>query len=145
MDRTGDEYGTKPILFLDACFGDKTLADALRQDGYHVETHIALFAEGADDVVWIPEVAQRGWVILSKDTAMGRRGLEVAALTSSSAAAFLLTRASAGAESYIAAFRAALPRIERLLAKWTRPLVCKVSISGQVTVKIGSRRGGVRR
>jgi predicted nuclease of predicted toxin-antitoxin system len=57
----------EPLIFLvDECLG-KGVVHALREAGRRAEWSRDHFPEGTDDEVWIPKVAERGWVILSKD------------------------------------------------------------------------------
>lgn len=144
MARKSDDAAPKVVLFLDRCLGGKLLSGALRERGYAVEVHGDHFADDAADTDWIAEVAKREWVILSKDGMIRRRELERRALEDHDAVAFILTNASASAEQFIAAFAAAMPRIERLVATHTRPLICMVSPSGDIRVLTGERRGGKR-
>jgi hypothetical protein len=71
-------------------------ADSLRAAGALVVVHSDHFAPNCDDVDWIPVVAARGWAILTKDKAIRRTDLEVAALRQSGAAAFFLSSGQYG-------------------------------------------------
>jgi predicted nuclease of predicted toxin-antitoxin system len=46
------------------------------------------FRENAEDVAWIPEVAQNGWILITSDSEMNRRRAEKEALRQNSAIAF---------------------------------------------------------
>jgi hypothetical protein len=54
-------------FFLDRALQSYALRDALVALGARVEMHRDYFEEDAEDAEWLPEVAGRGWVILSKD------------------------------------------------------------------------------
>ena len=63
-------------------WGRKAVADALHKTGAKVEVHDDHFPVGALDVEWLPIVGERGWLILTKDGAIGRRLLEQMAVAS---------------------------------------------------------------
>ena len=67
--------------FVDRDLGRHILPDELEAAGLTVERHIDHFAQDAADELWLPEVAKRGWVILTGDKHLLRRPLEVAAIT----------------------------------------------------------------
>lgn len=90
-------------------------------------------------------VAARSWVVLTKDKRVRRRPAEVEALKASRAAVFVLTGGMMSGPAMAAALVAALPRMKRILATHTRPLLGLVAASGATTVAIGERRGGRRR
>jgi hypothetical protein len=103
------------------------------------------FPKGSLDQDWIPEVAQRGWIILTKDARILRNKLEIEALRNSKAIAFVLTAKGLNAAETAEAFVKALPRMKRLVLTHTRPTIATVSASGLVTVREGKRRGGVKK
>jgi len=39
----------------------------LKSQGAHVELHCEHFKDDEDDPIWLPEVCQKGWVIISHD------------------------------------------------------------------------------
>jgi hypothetical protein len=73
----------KPTFFIDRALGRKYVADALRNAGAKVEIHEDHFSPDSPDTEWLPEVSQRGWLILTKDDAIGRNILEQIAIASS--------------------------------------------------------------
>jgi uncharacterized protein with PIN domain len=54
-------------FFVDRALGKKYIPDILRAAGYRVEVHDDHFDKAASDVDWVPAVASRGWIILTKD------------------------------------------------------------------------------
>jgi|SRR5262245_12374278 len=62
-------------FFIDECLG-RQLGEALRAAGWMVEFHHTHFTEGTPDDEWIPVVAARGWVALTKDKAIRRKQSE---------------------------------------------------------------------
>ena len=73
-------------FFLDHQIGRFVVADALRAAGAAVEVHLDHFKGDAPDTEWIPEVARRDWVMITKDQHIRRNPLERAAYRSARAA-----------------------------------------------------------
>lgn len=81
---------TAPVFFIDTSLGKRQVAEALINAGAHVEIHDDHFATDAPDAEWLPAVAQRNWVILSKDEKIAFRSLEQFAVAQSNAQVFVL-------------------------------------------------------
>lgn len=119
-------------LFLDEGLGSRKVADALRAAGATVVLHRDHFAPGTPDDEWLRAAAVNGWVILSKDRAIRRRANERQAVQESAARIFVLTSANMTGEEMAAAFVAALPRIARICATATGPILKAVRRDGKV-------------
>jgi hypothetical protein len=78
-------------FFLDHQIGRYQVAAALRAAGAKVEVHLDHFAGDARDRDWIPEVASRGWVLITKDQYIHRNPLERAAYESAKLRGFVVT------------------------------------------------------
>ena len=78
-------------FFLDYQIGRYVVADALRAAGATVEVHIDHFLQDAPDVAWIPEVAKRGWILITKDEHIRRNPLERAAYEEAGLRGFVVT------------------------------------------------------
>ncbi len=135
----------RPTFFVDRCLGTVDVPRALRDAGAHVAVHDDHFPQGCQDEEWLRVVGQKGWAVLTKDKWIRRNELERAALESAQVAAFVLSAGDLSGEATGAAFVAALPRMEHILAKWDRPLIARVTQSGNVEVVFGRRKGGIRR
>jgi hypothetical protein len=83
----------RPIFFVDVCLG-KTVAEALKAAGASVELHRDSFAQDVEDTTWIPRVAAKGWVILTKDKNIRRRHGEREATLLAQARMFTLSSGS---------------------------------------------------
>lgn len=110
-----------------------------------VELLVEHFPRGAKDVEWLPGIVSRGWVLLTKDTMLRRRRLEVQAWTRARAAVCVLSGGEITGSQAARAFATAMPKIRRWLGKYTRPLVITVTHAGAADVKVGQRRGGVKK
>jgi PIN like domain len=63
-------------FFLDHQIGRYQVAEMLRAAGAKVEVHLDHFLGDMPDVEWIPEVARRRWVLITKDQNIRRNPLE---------------------------------------------------------------------
>lgn len=76
-----------------------SVAEPLRSQGFHVVCFNEVFALGTKDEVWIPSVADRGWVILTRDRAQDVNDLELLLLYRHDAKRYLIAgRALKGRE-----------------------------------------------
>ncbi len=135
----------RPTFFVDRCLGTVDVPKALRDAGAMVVVHDDRFPQDCQDEDWLRIVGPKGWAVLTKDKWIRRNELERVALESAKVAAFVLSAGDLSGEATGAAFVAALPRMEHILAKWDRPLIARVSQAGAVEVIVGRRRGGIRR
>jgi predicted nuclease of predicted toxin-antitoxin system len=106
----------------------------LRAAGFLVEEHADHFAADAPDAEWLGEAGRRGWVVLTKDKAVRRNALELAAIRASGVACFSLGRGDLKADQMVAAFVAARRRMEKALRRFEPPMTASVTSSGQVSV-----------
>ena len=129
------------VFFIDECLGGRRLAEALKAcpnvDAILLQEE---FERGCDDVAWIPEVAANRWVILTQDDAISRRELEIARLQEHGAMAFILTEGSLSGQQISDLFVEALPKMTRILRRYNRPIIYKVSRSGALSRLAGKKR-----
>lgn len=99
-----------------------------------MEIHIDHFAQDADDEVWLAGIAGRNWILLTKDGRIRRRALEREALDRARVHTFFLGNRQLNAREMALAFERAIPRIERLVAEATEPILASVHRDGRVTL-----------
>jgi hypothetical protein len=85
----------EPVLFLDETNHGPSVADPLRAQGYEVVCLNEEFPLGTKDEDWIPHVARRGWVILTRDRAQDINDLELLLLYRYAAKRYLIAGAAA--------------------------------------------------
>ncbi len=78
-------------FFLDHQIGRYDVAGLLRDTGAHVEVHLDHFPGDKPDGEWIPDVARRDWVLITKDQNIRRNPLERAAYEASKLRGFVAT------------------------------------------------------
>jgi hypothetical protein len=101
-----------------------------------VQIHDDHFRQGAEDVEWLPEVGQRRWIVLTKDTQIRYRTPERIALMQAGVRAFVLTAGNLSAREMADIFVQALPAIRRFVANHQPPFIAKVTRSGAVSMII---------
>lgn len=69
----------RDTFFLDNCLSPQ-LVEGLKVFGENVEHLRNGFPPNTPDTVWIPEVARRGWVLVTRDKHIRSKSLEIEAL-----------------------------------------------------------------
>lgn len=113
-------------FFADRNLGTRIFPVILRQAGVVVHFHQDYFPQGALDVEWVPEVARRGWPIISPDLKISQHRLEVAAVMTSGAAMFCLSGGHYTGEAQAFNFLRCLPSVFRILETTERPFIARV-------------------
>ena len=137
--RSGASYRSKrdnPFeLFVDRCLGKNILPEALRKlPNLIVHIHDDHFAPDEEDQVWLPKVATKGWVILTKDKDIRHRKLELDAVLNNEAYMLTFGTGDYSAKEMAEAFRLALPKIRRTIAGFFPPLIARISKGGDFMI-----------
>ena len=123
---------TTLVFFIDRSLGKRQVAAALSSGGACVEVHDNYFAQDAPDAEWLPEVAARDWIVLTKDERIAYRALEQFAVAQSNARVFVLVSANLSGPEMGQTFQKALKAMERFVEKHPPPFMAKVYKSGEV-------------
>ena len=123
------------VFFIDRCLGRNIIPGALRRAGAEVRIHDEFFQPNAKDEVWLAEAGRQGWIVLTKDTRIRYRAVEINALLAAKARAFVLTaRGDLQGREIAAIFVKALAAIKRLAANTPSPFIAHVSRDGKVSL-----------
>jgi hypothetical protein len=134
-----DPVAESAVFFLDENTCGLMLIHALRNAGARVELATENFERGAADAVWIPEVTQRKWVIITADERIRYRPNEKAAFLRAGAKAFLLVSHGRPFLEVVDGVVMALPKMIRQSAR-PGPFACSVHADGSVRkVKLESQ------
>lgn len=114
------------VFFIDRDLGRNILPGALERAGFVIERHDLHFEPDTPDEVWIPQVAQRGWVIISGDRKILRRPQEVRALVESQARMLILVGNHAPAVELASNLINTMDKIDELLDRMEPPVVVRV-------------------
>ncbi len=124
-------------FFLDRCLGTKAVPRVITPALAQEEKLILLddhFASNALDASWIPQVGAKGWVIITKDSAMRRNPLEIQALLAARTAVFFFANASLLGSQVGDALALALPGMRKAIRRFKVPLIGRVNAAGEVAV-----------
>ncbi len=83
-----------PEFFLDRSLGGHDVANALRQAGWTVRTHLEFYGgrdQDVEDVEWLEVCGREGWPALTMDRRIRYRPVEAAAIRRHRVKAFALT------------------------------------------------------
>lgn len=118
------------VVFVDRSLGRGYVADALRAAGVDVVLHDDHFDQHTLDVEWLPAVASRGWIVLTKDKRIRFRSSERRALVNSGARMFVLVSGNARGEELASWIRRHLARMLDLALHEPAPFIAAVNRSG---------------
>jgi hypothetical protein len=120
------------VFFVDHCLGRIRVPAAVVETGFAVELLSDHHDTNAVDAAWIPRVAERGWVILTRDRNILRNPLELHLVMGCDAAYVCLRCERSGGEEQAALLREHLGRLARVLRVAPRPVLVRISRSGMV-------------
>ncbi|HEY0191156.1 MAG TPA: hypothetical protein VGC42_08550 [Kofleriaceae bacterium] len=130
------------VFYLDANLDGPELVKALRGVGMACEAHRDHFAKDAADEDWMPAVAARGWVIVTRDFAIKRRPMERAAWTRANATIVMVRgdKLSSADMARMLITAHADGRLDNFIGKRVPPMVLYLASPGQLTVHFGGER-----
>jgi len=131
--RPPDPAPPRIVFFVDRALGRK-VAQTLRSAGEIVEVHDDHFAQNTLDVEWVPIIASRGWVVLTKDRRLKYRRLELLAISRSGLRLFTLTSGNMTADEMGRAFVGARGRMATLARTEPAPFIGKVYRDGRAVI-----------
>jgi predicted nuclease of predicted toxin-antitoxin system len=120
------------IFFIDRCLGGRCIAEVLRSSGITVEIHDEHFDKGAQDVEWISEVGQRGWIVLTKDKRISKNHLERLAVASAGIKMFILASQGLSGSDMAEIFLKAIIAMQELVRKHPAPFMAKIYRDGSI-------------
>lgn len=133
--------------YLDANIDGPDVMQALRDAAMPCEAHRDHFASDAEDETWIPEIAARKWIIVTRDLAIRRRPTERAAWMNAGAAVVMVRGVRLTAEDIANTLLAAHAdgRLDNFIDKRVRPMIIYVHPNGRIEVHEGGERRGGRK
>ena len=114
------------VFFADRNLGRYEFPERLRAGGVDVRTHDDHCAQNAPDDVWIPQIAEQGWIILSPDQHILRNPAELAAVMLSGAAMLCLIGGHEKTADLASNFLNTRAKIERFATDTAAPYIAKV-------------------
>ena len=125
--------------YLDANLDGPELLGRLRDSGMRCERHRDHFAQNAKDEAWIPEIAAKGWIIVTRDVAIQRRPAERSAWISTGAVVIMVrgNRLSAEEIARMLLTAHAGGRLDDFISKRVTPMVIHLHPDGHFEVREG--------
>jgi hypothetical protein len=136
----GDEQGQGGIapltLFLDEnhC-RNRHIIQAIDDFGAVYEKHLDHFAPGTADTLWLPVVADRGWILITTDARIRHNLLEKEAVRVNRVRMFYFSRNNLAGQEMGRALRKALPEIYRLIQVQPPPFTASINKNGDVQLR----------
>lgn len=132
MPPDADKSG--PVYFVDRSLGGKVVVDALKAAGASVLAHDEVFSQDTPDITWLSASGAKGWVVLTKDSAIRRNPLERNMYRESKARVFALTRKDLSGQQMAEIFVAALPGMKKRVDGVEPPFLFSISMAGEFTL-----------
>jgi hypothetical protein len=118
------------VFFLDRCLQSEIIIAALLAAGLEVRLHRDFFPDDAPDTDWLPEVAGKRWILLTKDERIRRRPLEKQCLLIPGARSFILTSGNMTGQEMADTFIRWIGRISAIAKNEPTPFIAAVTKDG---------------
>lgn len=105
---------------------DKRFPALLAAAGLHVESHAENFLHDAPDAEWLPQVANRGWIVVTHDQRIRYNALEIQAAMNAGVRVAILIGKGLRHDQLAEMFLTQRSRLERLLDSHPDALIAKV-------------------
>lgn len=126
------EKNRKIVFFLDTCLGNSKIARAMRAMGVNVETHDQHFPKNALDIEWIPQIAEKQWVILTKDERIGKNALERQVVARTGLRMFTFTSQQLSGDEMVKILEKAIIPMQKFIEENPAPFIAKIHKDGSV-------------
>lgn len=113
-------------FFIDRDLGAKKFPAILKQAGIDVEIHNDHFAPDSPDEEWLPQVAKKGWYVLSNDKGILKGEVQRSAVMTSGVGLFILVGGHVKAEEIAKNFVNTISKVLEFAADLERPFIAKV-------------------
>ncbi|NER80385.1 MAG: hypothetical protein F6K42_12565 [Leptolyngbya sp. SIO1D8] len=120
------------VFFVDENLLGRHVAAIFVNAGVRVELLSDHFPTQTPDVEWLAEVGQRGWLVLTRDIAIGVNIPEVIAVAQGNAKMFALVMGNASRAELERDIVSAIPKMERYAQSYSAPFIAKVYPFGKV-------------
>jgi hypothetical protein len=118
----------------------KSVVRALLERGERAEHHDTHFAQDAEDSLWLPDVAGRGWIMLTKDKAIRVRAHERNPFLLAGGRGFFLSGGNLPGDEQSRRFVNALPKMKKIVSSNPAPFLAIVSAKKVELLKPPKRR-----
>ena len=128
------------ILYLDENLDNcQPILDALLNNNVQHRRHRDYFPRGTPDELWLTYVAERAWVVLTKDKRNRYNEIERDAMRRHRVREFYFASGNFTGSEMAHALENAIPKIRVICRLYNSPVVGSITRSGQVTVVFDER------
>lgn len=127
----------QPVFFIDWCLG-RTVADALEAANVQIERHGDHFQQSTPDTEWLAVAGEKGWIVLTKDKAIGKNILELRAIAKANVKVFALASGNLTRQNMAHLFVQTISKLEKFSQGNQPPFIAKLYKTG--TVKLWRNR-----
>ena len=111
------------------------MPEALRAAGVEIRVHDELFPQGTQDVVWLKEAGENGWVVITRDDRIRYNQLEKQAVLAARLRFFSITSSSLTGHEAAALILSALDKMSRLCRQHSKfGFIAKISRGPDVKI-----------
>ena len=100
--------------------------------GISVETHDQHFRKNALDTEWISQIAEKEWVILTKDERIGKNALERQVVARTGLRMFTFTSQQLSGDDMVKILEKAIIPMQKFIEKKSAPFIAKIHKNGSV-------------
>ena len=123
------------VLYLDENLDNcQPILEALEANGVQYRRHRDHFARGTPDEAWLPFVAERGWIVLTKDKRNRYNEIERDAVRRHRVREFYFGSGNFNGAEMAQALLGAVVQMKELSRTYNAPLVGSITRLGHVTV-----------
>lgn len=139
--RSGANFQSPPeslVIFLDECVGGHRIAKLLRARGHEVRipSEPGSVPKGLPDSEWTQQIADRGWVAVTRDKRIQNRTAEKQAVAQAKLALFVLrTSGSLNGAEIVEIIDQAVPRMVKYLSDNEPPFIAGIYREGRVKLR----------
>jgi predicted nuclease of predicted toxin-antitoxin system len=121
--RSGAKRPEEIVFFIDRSLGRRDVPELLRQAGYTCELHDDYWGQTTEDAVWLAGVAEKNWIVLTKDERIRYRPREISALISAGLRTFIVICGNVRGKDTADILLRAMPRIQAALRTRKGPFI----------------------
>ncbi|MBX6334307.1 hypothetical protein IRY61_03145 [Candidatus Saccharibacteria bacterium] len=131
---SSSEPPKKVTLFIDRCAWTRTLEEALKEHDIPFVAHKDIFAQDCPDDEWLRGVAERGWIVVTRDKNIRRKANELRAFRESGLHVFVLASGNASAEDHATLIIELYPKFLAKAHTTSPPAMFSVSLGRSISL-----------
>jgi hypothetical protein len=124
------------VLYLDENLCDcREIIDTLEKTKVKFKRHTDFFPRSTKDPVFLPLLGKKGWTLLTSDSKMSRRGLEMQAIMHYRVRMFVFTSGNLSGAGMARVLKIAHRKMRRFVQKNPPPFIASLTESGAIHLR----------